>query len=648
MATDASPPADPAAKADPPASTTGGGGGDGATAAAEAKTKANEDFKGECGEGRGRGGSADRRREKAPQASASAQGGLSTRTRSRGRACLCRTPRMRLCALSPCLRLRVGASECAGLGRARAARLFLRPRRRDTHRSRSPLTSTFPPPLSPISAKRYARAVAGYTAALALADTTGSSTPAGRDAAVLFANRAAAHVRLECFGAALADAGRAVEADPGYVKGYYRRADAALGLGRVTAALRDFKAASKVAPRDPDLRRKLAQCEKEAARARFEAAIAVPSADAVPVADRIDVRTMGVEADYVGPRMEEVAEEERAGASGKGGPGPARPAFKVTLPFVEGMIEAFRGQRSIHRRFAFEIVLAAKALLAAAPPVVDVPIPAGTHFTVCGDVHGQFYDLLRIFERNGAPSPSNPYLFNGDFVDRGSFSVEVILTLFAYKCLYPESLFLARGNHESAGMNKVYGFDGEVRAKFSPLLADLFRETFCALPLAHVLGGRVLVVHGGLFSRDGVTLADLRAIDRFREPPEEGLMCELLWSDPAPEPGRAPSKRGVGVAFGPDVTRAFLETNGLGLLVRSHEVKDGGFEVEHGGACVTVFSAPNYCDAMGNLGAWIRFEGADEPGGDPTPHFTTFEAAPHPPVRPMAFASPFMGGMFGL
>ena len=555
---------------------------------------------------------------------------------------------MRLCALSPCLRLRVGASECAGLGRARAARLFLRPRRRDTHRSRSPLTSTFPPPLSPISAKRYARAVAGYTAALALADTTGSNTPAGRDAAVLFANRAAAHVRLECFGAALADAGRAVEADPGYVKGYYRRADAALGLGRVTAALRDFKAASKVAPRDPDLRRKLAQCEKEAARARFEAAIAVPSADAVPVADRIDVRTMGVEADYVGPRMEEAAEEERAGASGKGGPGPARPAFKVTLPFVEGMIEAFRGQRSIHRRFAFEIVLAAKALLAAAPPVVDVPIPAGTHFTVCGDVHGQFYDLLRIFERNGAPSPSNPYLFNGDFVDRGSFSVEVILTLFAYKCLYPESLFLARGNHESAGMNKVYGFDGEVRAKFSPLLADLFRETFCALPLAHVLGGRVLVVHGGLFSRDGVTLADLRAIDRFREPPEEGLMCELLWSDPAPEPGRAPSKRGVGVAFGPDVTRAFLETNGLGLLVRSHEVKDGGFEVEHGGACVTVFSAPNYCDAMGNLGAWIRFEGADEPGGDPTPHFTTFEAAPHPPVRPMAFASPFMGGMFGL
>ena len=193
---------------------------------------------------------------------------------------------------------------------------------------------------------------------------------------------------------------------------------------------------------------------------------------------------MPVEADYAGPRME---------GSEEGG-------FRVTLPFVEAMVEAFRAQRSIHRRFAFEVVLAAKALLAAAPPVVDIPIPAGTHFTVCGDVHGQFYDLLRIWERNGPPSPANPYLFNGDFVDRGSFSVEVILTLFAYKALYPDALFLARGNHESAGMNKVYGFDGEVRAKFSPLLADLFRETFCALPLAHVLGGRVLVVHGGLFS----------------------------------------------------------------------------------------------------------------------------------------------------
>ena len=638
-ASTAPPAADPPpAKDGPPPATTSGGD---ASAAVEAKAKANEDFKGEAVQAK-RGSAAlppiDRQQASARPASVcvaacAAVGAQGTRARPLHEEVTPWTPALcAWCELRP----------EHGRGYTSTPPLSPPPL---TH-VRAPLSPRAAPALPPLtssrptSAKRYARAVAGYTAALALSSPppgdggapTTTPTTSGRDAAVLFANRAAAHVRLECFGAALADAGRAVEADPGYIKGYYRRADAALGLGRVTAALRDFRAASKVAPRDPDLRRKLAQCEKEAARARFEAAIAVPDAAALPVADRIDVRTMPVEADYAGPRME---------GSEEGG-------FRVTLPFVEAMVEAFRAQRSIHRRFAFEVVLAAKALLAAAPPVVDIPIPAGTHFTVCGDVHGQFYDLLRIWERNGPPSPANPYLFNGDFVDRGSFSVEVILTLFAYKALYPDALFLARGNHESAGMNKVYGFDGEVRAKFSPLLADLFRETFCALPLAHVLGGRVLVVHGGLFSRDGVTLADLRGVDRFREPPEEGLMCELLWSDPAPEPGRAPSKRGVGVAFGPDVTRAFLEDNNLGLLVRSHEVKDGGFEVEHGGRCVTVFSAPNYCDAMGNLGAWIRFEGADEPGGDPTPHFTTFEAAPHPPVRPMAFASPFMGGMFGL
>ena len=110
-----------------------------------------------------------------------------------------------------------------------------------------------------------------------------------------------------------------------------------------------------------------------------------------------------------------------------------------------------------------------------------------------------------------------------------------------------------------------------------------------------------------MFSRDGVTLDDPRGIDRFREPPEEGPFCEMLWSDPCAEPGRHPSKRGVGVAFGADVTKKFLADNNLDLVVRSHEVKDDGFEVDHDGLLITVFSAPNYCDQMGNKGAFIRF-----------------------------------------
>lgn len=249
--------------------------------------------------------------------------------------------------------------------------------------------------------------------------------------------------------------------------------------------------------------------------------------------------------------------------------------------------------------------------------------------------------MLHIFDVNGMPSDTNPYVFNGDMVDRGSCSAEVALTLFALKVLYPSSLHLARGNHESASMNKIYGFDGEVKAKYTPLLADLFRETFCALPLCHVLGGAVFVVHGGLFARDGVTLDDLRAVDRFREPPEEGLMCEALWSDPQPEPGRAPSKRGVGCQFGPDVTADFLATNGLKLVVRSHEVKEDGYSVDHPGGCVTVFSAPNYCGA-GNAAAFVKFAAPDF-----VPAFTRI-AESHPnPVRPMAYSSMFMGGLMG-
>lgn len=143
-------------------------------------------------------------------------------------------------------------------------------------------------------------------------------------------------------------------------------------------------------------------------------------------------------------------------------------------------------------------------------------------------------------------------------------------------------------------MNQMYGFDGEVKAKYSPQMAELFTEVYNWLPLAHCLNKKVLVMHGGLFSSDDVTLDDIRKIDRNRQPPEEGIMCELLWSDPQPQNGRALSKRGVGCQFGPDVTKNFLKKNDLQYIIRSHEVKKDGYEVAHDGKCITVFSAPNY------------------------------------------------------
>lgn len=131
-------------------------------------------------------------------------------------------------------------------------------------------------------------------------------------------------------------------------------------------------------------------------------------------------------------------------------------------------------------------------------------------------------------------------------------------------------------------------------------MLDVFRETFCFMPLGYVLKEKVLVIHGGLFSQDGVKLSEIESIDRNKEPSDSGIMCEVLWSDPHPLPGRRPSQRGIGVAFGPDVSKEFLENNNLDLLVRSHEVKYEGYEVAHDGKVITVFSAPNYCDSMGN------------------------------------------------
>jgi len=295
--------------------------------------------------------------------------------------------------------------------------------------------------------------------------------------------------------------------------------------------------------------------------------------------------------------------------------GPRYDSKAITLSFVEEMIEWFKKQKQLHIKYAYRILIEIIAFMKTEPTIMHIIVPPEHHFTVCGDIHGQFYDMLNIFKLNGPPSSNNPYLFNGDFVDRGSFSCEVIFTLFAYKLLYPDGLFLNRGNHETLCMNQTYGFQGEVLAKYDDKSFDLFQIAFNWLPLGTVLGRKVLVLHGGLFSEDDVTIQDLEKIQRDCQPPESGPMCEMLWSDPVKTVGRVPSERGIALGFGPDVTEAFLLQNGLGkfelrfsrtihsyvleLIIRSHEVKQYGYEIEKGCRLVTVFSAPNYCDEVG-------------------------------------------------
>ncbi len=224
-------------------------------------------------------------------------------------------------------------------------------------------------------------------------------------------------------------------------------------------------------------------------------------------------------------------------------------------------------------------------------------------------------------------------------MDRGVFGLECITTLLCFKYLYPNHFYMSRGNHEGRNLNKIYGFENEVRDKYDPSVYEWFVEFFNVLPLGHVINKKILVVHGGLFSKDGVTLNDIKKTDRFKEIPEVGIMNEILWSDPCRLPGRQPSKRGVGMSFGPDIAEKFLSENGLDLLIRSHEVKQNGYEIEPNGKVVTLFSAPNYCDQMGNKGAFVKLTGKDV-----KQEYVTFESVPHPPIPITKYMTPWMLG----
>lgn len=463
-----------------------------------------------------------------------------------------------------------------------------------------------------LAAARLPGAVMLYTKAIELWPT-----------AIFYGNRAFAYLKMENYGLAISDSDEALALDPSYLKAYYRRASANMALGKYKAALKDLKQVVKRLPNDKEARLKFKACDKACKEAAFAEAINLKQAD--PLCMTINPDDIVVDSSYDGPVLPDDG--------------------TVTEEFVVAMMQRFKEQKLIARKYMVIILKRSFEMLRSLPTLLRLSVPEGTSenegvFTVCGDTHGQFYDVLNIFELNGLPSARNPFLFNGDFVDRGSFSLEVVTTLLAWKLVCPDCMHLTRGNHESKNMNKIYGFEGEVRHKYDAQVMTLFAEVFCWLPLCATINNKVFVVHGGLVSKDGTTLEDLEKIDRNKEPPDSGPMSDLMWSDPQPFEGRSASKRGVGMAFGPDITRAFLELNGLDLLVRSHEVKEDGYLVEHNGKCITVFSAPNYCDQMGNDGAFIRF------GQDCKPQFTQYKASPHPAIRPMAYAGGF--GSFGL
>jgi len=453
-------------------------------------------------------------------------------------------------------------------------------------------------------------------------------------------------MKLEEYGYALNDASQAIELDPTYAKAYYRRGTCHLQILKYAQAIADFKKVVKLEPTNDLVKTQLASTQKLVRKIEFEKAIEFEGEKEATVRCLEIIAEGGCEVDksYTGPKLDTLPE-------GK---------FGISPQFVRSMIQWFKDGKALPRRYVWEIVLGAHSHFAAEESLVTLDLEEGVTVDVIGDVHGQFYDMLHLFSLTGEPNEKHCLLMNGDLVDRGSWSIEVILTAFAYKWLYPKRMYINRGNHEAKDMNRTYGFEGEAKHKHGEQTYKLFAHVFTTLPLATLISAtkppksspnenailspdgfkRFFVVHGGLFSKDGVTLEDIRKIPRIgRQPGQEGLMCELLWTDPQELPGRGPSKRGVGIAFGPDVTRRWCTLNGVAGIIRSHEVRQNGYAVEHDGLCTTVFSAPNYVDQGGNKGAFIRIDSSG------TQQYTQFDAKPHPPMKPMAYAA---GGLQSL
>ncbi|KAI2813148.1 hypothetical protein CBS115989_9725 [Aspergillus niger] len=215
--------------------------------------------------------------------------------------------------------------------------------------------------------------------------------------------------------------------------------------------------------------------------------------------------------------------------------------------------------------------------------------PVSSPVTVCGDIHGQYHDLIELFRISG-PCPDTNYLFMGDYVDRGYHSVESVSLLVALKVRYPKRITILRGNHESRQITQVYGFYDECLRKYgNARVWTLFTDLFDYLPLTALIDNRIFCLHGGL-SPSIDTLDNIRSLDRVHEPPHEGPMCDLLWSDPDDRCGWGISPRGAGYTFGQDISDAFNHNNGLSLVARAHQMVMDGYLWSHDRNVVTVFS----------------------------------------------------------
>jgi serine/threonine-protein phosphatase 2B catalytic subunit len=320
-----------------------------------------------------------------------------------------------------------------------------------------------------------------------------------------------------------------------------------------------------------------------------------------------------------------------------------------TKPDINFLKQHFYREGRLTEEQALFIIKKGTEVLRSEPNLLEMDAP----ITVCGDVHGQYYDLMKLFEVGGDPAETR-YLFLGDYVDRGYFSIECVLYLWSLKIHYPKTLWLLRGNHECRHLTDYFTFKLECKHKYSETIYEACIESFCSLPLAAVMNKQFLCIHGGL-SPELHTLDDIRNIDRFREPPTQGLMCDILWADPLEDFGQEKTNdyflhnhvRGCSYFFSYPAACSFLEKNNLLSVIRAHEAQDAGYRMYRKTratgfpSVMTIFSAPNYLDVYNNKAAVLKYE-------NNVMNIRQFNCTPHPYWLPnfmdvFTWSLPFVG-----